>query len=81
VKEACHISLQIFQQMLQLCFKPRLNQRSAQEIIGVQSDKSPNFKNFGTLNLGVLGKMTFGCSPCGKPQKKYKNEGYGFSQI
>jgi hypothetical protein len=64
-----HISLHIFQQRLQLCFKPRLNQRSTQETMGIQSDRSPDFRNFGTFNLGVSGKMTFGCSPCGEPQR------------
>jgi hypothetical protein len=40
----------------------------AQEIMGVQSHKSPNFGNFGTPNLGVEGKITFGCNPCGQSQ-------------
>jgi len=29
----------------------------------LQSGESPNLRNFGTLDLGVWGKMTFGCSP------------------
>jgi hypothetical protein len=34
--------------------------------MGVQSDKSPNFENFETPNLGIPEKMTFGCSLHGK---------------
>ncbi len=49
----CHISLE---RRLQLFFKSQLNWRSAQKIMGFQSRRSPNFKNFGTLKLGVLGQ-------------------------
>jgi hypothetical protein len=35
--------------------------------MGVQNDESPNFKNYGTFDLKVLGKMEFGCSPHGEP--------------
>jgi len=47
-------------------FKLCLNQRSAQEVMGVQSGKSPNFGNFETPNLGIVGKITFGCNPLGQ---------------
>jgi hypothetical protein len=46
-------------------FKARVNKRSTQEVISLQSGGSPNFGNFETPNLGILGKLTFGCSPCG----------------
>jgi hypothetical protein len=69
VKEACHVSLEIFWQGLQLCFGPHFNQRFSQEIMGVQSGGSPNFRNCGTLDLGILRKMPFGCSPHGESQK------------
>jgi hypothetical protein len=46
-------------------FKPHLNRRFEQEVMGLQSFGSPNFGNFETLNLEVLGKMTFRCSPRG----------------
>jgi hypothetical protein len=32
--------------------------------MGVQNGKSFNFENFGILDLGILGKTPFGCSPC-----------------
>ncbi len=34
------------------------------KIIGIQSGGSLNFDNFGTPDLGVLGKMTFGSNSC-----------------
>jgi hypothetical protein len=43
-------------------YKTHFKQRSKQQVMGFQSDENPNF---GTFDLGVLGKMTFGCSPCG----------------
>jgi hypothetical protein len=65
VQVACHILLKIFQKGLQLFFRPHLNLRSEKEVMGLQNDKNPNFENFETLDLGVLGKMTFGCNPHG----------------
>jgi hypothetical protein len=67
--QVCHIFLENSRKNLQLFFKPCLNWRSTQEIMSLQSGQSPDFKNFGTPNLGVLGKMTFGCSPYGQAQK------------
>jgi hypothetical protein len=32
------------------------NLRFIQEVMGLQNGKSPNFENFRTFNLGVLGK-------------------------
>jgi len=66
---ACHILLKIFQKGLQLVFRPHLNQRSRKEVMGLQNDKIPNFENFETPDLGVLGKMTFGCNPHGQSQR------------
>jgi hypothetical protein len=63
LKRVCDIFLERYWQGLQLFFKPRLNRRSAQESMDVQSVKSLNFGNFGTLYLGVLGKTSFGCNP------------------
>jgi hypothetical protein len=37
--------------------------------MGFKSGGNPNFGNFGTPDLGVLGKMTFGCSPHGQSQR------------
>jgi len=53
---ASPIPLERFWWELQLCFRPHLNWRSAQEVMGLQSHKSPNFENFETPNLGVLGQ-------------------------
>jgi hypothetical protein len=51
-----------------LFFEPCFNRKFAQEVMGIQSGESPNFENFGTLNLGVPGKISFGCSPHGESQ-------------
>ncbi len=53
---ACHIPLENSQQRLQLCFRPHLNLRFSHKVMGLQSHGNPNFENFGTLNLGVLGQ-------------------------
>jgi hypothetical protein len=51
-----HISLENVRQKLQLCFRPHLNQKYAQKLMGLQSCESPNFENFGTPNLGIMGQ-------------------------
>jgi hypothetical protein len=56
VQVVCYISLENSQQGIKLCFKSHLSRRSTQEVIGLQSHGSPNFKIFGTPNLGVLGQ-------------------------
>jgi hypothetical protein len=53
VKMVCHILLESIWQGLQLYFMPHFNWRSTQEVIGFQSDRSPNFKNFKIFDLGV----------------------------
>ncbi len=53
VQMTCHISLESSLQRLQLCFKPHFNRKSAQKSMGLQSRRSPNFKNFETPNLEV----------------------------
>jgi len=55
VQVACHISLESSRWRLQFFFGPHLNQRFTKEVIGLQSCKSPNFENFGTPNLRILG--------------------------
>jgi len=49
---ACHISLEKSQWGLQLFFRPHLNWRYTQKVMGFQSGKSPNFENFETFDLG-----------------------------
>jgi len=50
---ACHIYLESCQWGLKLCFRPHLNPKSSQEVMGLQSGESPNFRNFGIPKLGV----------------------------
>jgi hypothetical protein len=49
--------------------------------MGVQSGRSPNFGNYEILDLGVLQKTPFGCSPMVNHRKYYKGEGGGFPQV
>jgi hypothetical protein len=56
VQVVCHISLERSQRGLQLSLRLHLNWRSEKNIMGLQSCKSPNFRNFETPNLGVLGQ-------------------------
>jgi hypothetical protein len=69
VQELCHISFESSWRELQICFRCHLNQSFAQEVIGIQSGKSPNFKNYETPDLGILKKTPFGYSPYGEPQR------------
>jgi hypothetical protein len=52
----CDISLKIFWQGLQVCFKLHLNRRFAHKVMGPQSCESFNFENFQDSHLGVLGQ-------------------------
>ncbi len=53
IQVACHIPLESFWWGLQLFFRPHFNRRSAQNVMGLQSCKNPNFGNFGIPNLGI----------------------------
>jgi hypothetical protein len=53
VQVACHISLENYQQGLQLCFKLHLNRKSAHKVMGLQSCRNPNSDNFRIPNLGI----------------------------
>jgi len=74
----CNISLEFFWQGLQVFLRPDFNQRPTQEVMSIQKGKSPNYENFGNLDLGVSRKMTFGCSLHVNHKKYYKKEGGGF---
>jgi len=56
-------TLEISPQAIQLCFRPHLNRKSAQEVMALQNVKSSNFGNFGTLKLGVLGQNDIWIQP------------------
>ncbi len=59
----CHILLESSQQRLQLYLNFHLNQRFAKEVMSLQSVETPNFGNFGTPNLGVLGQNDIWMQP------------------
>jgi hypothetical protein len=63
MQEACHISLKISRWGLQFYFKPCLNQSLHNKLLESKVAWIFKFRNFGTPDLGVPGKMTFGCSP------------------
>jgi hypothetical protein len=47
--------------------------------MGLQNCRSPNFENFGTLNLGVLGQNDiWALAPMAKHREYNKGEGGGF---
>jgi hypothetical protein len=72
VQVACHIPLESFWQGLKLCFRPHLHQRFSHKVMGLQSSKSSNFKNFGNFEIPTWecwDKMTFGCWPNGQAQR------------
>ncbi len=48
MKVACNIPLKRSWWTLQLGFRPHFDQRFAQEVMGFQNYKSPNFRNFNT---------------------------------
>jgi len=73
-----HRSFESCWQGLQLCFRPHLNWRSAQEIMIFQSRRSSNFGNFRTLNMGILGQNDIWL--LARHRKYYKGEGGGFSK-
>jgi hypothetical protein len=56
VQVACHIFLESYQRGLKLCFRPHLNQRSKNKVMGLQSPWNPNFGKFRNSPLGVLGQ-------------------------
>jgi hypothetical protein len=78
VQVVCHIFLERSWQKLQSIFRTRVNWRFTQEVMNFQNGGSPNFENFETPNLGVLGKMTFGCSLVVNHKEYYKGESDGF---
>jgi hypothetical protein len=45
--------------------------------MGFQNNKNFNFENFGTLDLRVCRKMTFGCNPVVNHREYYNGEGGG----
>jgi len=49
--------------------------------MGPQSCKSPNFGNFGTPNLGVLGQNDIRVLALWPNRKYYKGKGDGFPQV
>jgi hypothetical protein len=77
VHVVCNIPLECSWQGLQLCFKPHLNRRFADKIMGPQSHGSPNFENFGTPKA----KSHLGVNPMARRRVYYKGEGDGFPQV
>jgi len=64
IKMTCHILLESFWRGQQFCFRPHLNWRSTQKIMGLQSFVNLNFGNFWGLPIGSLGtKRRLGTTP------------------
>jgi hypothetical protein len=65
----CNTLLESCKWELQLCFKPRPNWRFEQRIMVLQSCKSPNRDNFGTLLWESWDKKPFECGCHGEAQR------------
>ncbi len=75
---ACDIPLESSQQGLQLFFKPHLNWRSTDKVMGPQRRGSPKLENFG-IPLGSPGtKSHLDVAPVERHKVYYKEEGGGF---
>jgi len=82
VKVACDILLESSQQGLQLCFRPHLNRRSTQKVMGPQSCGSLNFGNFKTPTWEFRDKKShLDVGLVERHRVYYKGEGGGFPQI
>ncbi len=68
VQATCDIPLESSRRGLQLCFRPRCDQSSAQEVMRPQSRGSPNWCNSGTPAWESRDKKPFGCGPRGDAQ-------------
>jgi hypothetical protein len=66
---------------MQLCFKPHLNRKFAQEVIGVQSGKNRNFRNLESSYLGVPIKIDIWVQRLWPITNNTKGEGGGFPQV
>jgi hypothetical protein len=56
VQVLCDISLESSRRGLQLCFRPHLNQRSINKVMGPQSCESLDFGNFRDSHIGIPGQ-------------------------
>jgi hypothetical protein len=81
VQMTCDIPLESSQWLLQLCFKPHLNQRFEHKVMGPQSRRSPNF---GILGLPLGNLRTKSHLDVGLVKRHivyYRREGGGFPQV
>jgi hypothetical protein len=77
VQVACNISLESSWRALQLVFRLHPDRRSAHKVIALQSCRSPNFGNFGTL----MTKSHLDVGLMERCRVYYKGEGGGFPQV
>jgi hypothetical protein len=81
MQATCNIPLKSSWWGLQLCFRPHCNRRFAQEVMCLQSCRSPSWCNFGTPSCESWDKKPFGCGPMERHRVYYKGEGAGFPQV
>ncbi len=70
----CDIPLESSQGGLQVCFKPRPNQRLERKVMNAQSLESPNRDSFETSLWESREKVPFGCK-CGGEMQRILYEG------
>jgi hypothetical protein len=68
IQATCNIPLESSWRGIQLFFRPHHNQRSTQEVMRLQSCRSPNCYNFRTPTWESQDKKSFGCGPRGEAQ-------------
>jgi hypothetical protein len=78
---ACNILLESSQWGIQLCFKPHLHQRSARNVMALQSYGSPNFGNSGLPLGSPKTKSHLDVGLVERRRVYYKGEGGGFPQV
>jgi hypothetical protein len=88
LQTTCDISLERSRQGLQLCFRPRRDQSSAQEVMRLQSPGSPGWRDFGTptresrWSPGSPGsEKPFGCGLPGESQSILYGDGGGIPRV
>jgi hypothetical protein len=78
----CDILLESSQQELQLCFRPHLDLRSVRKVMGFQTRRSPNRRDFGDSHLGVpREKRHLNVGSVASHKIYYKGKCGGFPQV
>jgi hypothetical protein len=81
VQVACHIPLKSYRWGLQLCFRPHLNRRCLEKVMGPQSLGSPKFGFSGLPSGSLRTKSHLDVGLLERHIVYYKGKGGGFPQV